>query len=152
MNQQNISEHFCRLQAVMKNYDVNDLSRITNLAESAFLKNVITLGRSKCIVEKERTGKATKSRFRDNYDHVKGMPGIPASGQDSTPLFAHPGTEHTYKRQGDSSWELSPHFCLNQTKFHVTCCYRLYKYFNRLQNLLLMMHCLWDGIKRSLFL
>lgn len=87
-NPENITKHFCLLYAVMKNYDVNERSRLFYLDESDFPRKGVSLGELKCPVNKGTRSDAKESRFCGTFVYVTMMHVISGSDKVRTERFS----------------------------------------------------------------
>lgn len=99
----------------------NQKTQVFNLDECRFSIRGMTLGRSKCVVQKGTQGNTKEPKFRGTFDHVTMMPVISASGQVMTPLFVLPGKEMRYRemRMSERDYEMCHDFLPKPSLFHI---------------------------------
>lgn len=97
-------------------HDIGDPTRIFNLDEAWFSIRGITLGRSKCVVNRGKGGNKVEANLRGTYDNLTLIPLVSAAGRIMTPTLVLLCKDAKHRKRSTGKFDTpsyflpSPHF------------------------------------------
>lgn len=96
INPENVVKHFAILEDLINRYDIQEPTRIFNLANQLSSICLMTVSRTQCKVKRGQRRNKLQINFKDASDHVTLIPVVLAAGQIMKPLVIFSGAEARY--------------------------------------------------------